>query len=156
MQQQRIISKPLLLHLVGCLYYLYPWCTVKQTSDNEINLLIKYIKSVLWRVAKRLSYMDEARRLKVKQTNFISDTENCKIVFHTSIIFVGGIRHETIYLVTLQSNLSFLIVYFSFIFFSLSFSFFFVFLFLHLIPLGTAVRFFKCRVPSILSRWADS
>jgi len=28
---------------------------VKQISDNEIYLLIKYIKSFLWRVAKRLS-----------------------------------------------------------------------------------------------------
>ena len=28
-----IINKPLLLHLVGCLYYLYQWCTVKQTSN---------------------------------------------------------------------------------------------------------------------------
>jgi len=27
--------------------------------------LIKYIKSVLWRVAKRLSYIEEARCLKV-------------------------------------------------------------------------------------------
>ena len=50
-----IINKLLLLHLVGCLYYLYQWCTVKQISDNEIYLLIKYIKSVFWRVAKRLS-----------------------------------------------------------------------------------------------------
>jgi len=30
-------------------------------------LLIKYIKSVLWRVAKCLSYIEEARCLKVKQ-----------------------------------------------------------------------------------------
>ena len=52
-----IINKPLLLHLVGCLYYLYQWCTVKRISDNEIYLLIKYIKSVLWGVAKRLSYI---------------------------------------------------------------------------------------------------
>ena len=29
-------------------------------------MLIKYIKSVLWRVAKRLSYIQDARRLKVK------------------------------------------------------------------------------------------
>jgi len=29
-------------------------------------LLIKYIKSVHWRVAKRLSYIEEARCLKVK------------------------------------------------------------------------------------------
>ena len=50
-----IINKPLLLHLVGCLCYLYQSCTVKQISDNEIYLLNKYIKSVLWRVVKRLS-----------------------------------------------------------------------------------------------------
>ena len=49
-----IINKLLLLHLVGCLYYLYQWCTVKQLADNEIYLLIKYIKSLLWRVAKGL------------------------------------------------------------------------------------------------------
>jgi len=34
-----IINKPLLLHRVGCLYYLYQWCTVKQISDNERYLL---------------------------------------------------------------------------------------------------------------------
>ena len=62
-----IMNKPLLLHLVGCLYYLYEWCTVKQISDNEIYLLIKYIKRLLWRVAKRLSYIQDARCLKVKQ-----------------------------------------------------------------------------------------
>ena len=39
---------------------------VKQISDNEIYLLIKYIKSVLWRVAKRLSYIEDARCLKIK------------------------------------------------------------------------------------------
>ena len=61
-----IINKPLLLHLVGFLYYLYPWCTVKHISDNEIYLLIKYIKSVLWRVVKRLSYIENARCLRVK------------------------------------------------------------------------------------------
>ena len=61
-----MINKPLLLHLVGCLYYLYQWCTVKQISDNEMYLLIKYIKSVLWGVAKLLSYIEDARCLKVK------------------------------------------------------------------------------------------
>ena len=39
---------------------------VKQISDNEIYLSIKYIKSVLWRVAKYLSYIEEAWCLKVK------------------------------------------------------------------------------------------
>jgi len=34
-----IINKQLLLHLVGCLYYLYQWCTVKKISDNEIHFL---------------------------------------------------------------------------------------------------------------------
>jgi len=29
-------------------------------------LLIKYIKSVLWRVVKRLSYIQDARCLKIK------------------------------------------------------------------------------------------
>ena len=38
---------------------------VKQISDNEIYLLIKYIKSVLWRVAKCLFYIEESRCLKV-------------------------------------------------------------------------------------------
>ena len=38
---------------------------VKQISGNEIYLLIKYIESVLWRVAKCLSYIEEARCLKV-------------------------------------------------------------------------------------------
>ena len=38
---------------------------VKQISDNEMYLLTKYIKSVLWRVAKRLSYIEDARCLKV-------------------------------------------------------------------------------------------
>ena len=38
---------------------------VKNISDNEIYLLIKYIKSIIWRVAKCLSYIEEARCLKV-------------------------------------------------------------------------------------------
>jgi len=60
-----IINKPLLLNLFGCLYYLHQWCTVKQISDNKIYLLIKYAKSVLWRIAKRLSYIEDAWCLKV-------------------------------------------------------------------------------------------
>ena len=62
-----IINKPLLLHLGGCLYYLYQWCTVKEISDNEIYLLIKYISSLRWRVAKILSYIEDARCLKVNK-----------------------------------------------------------------------------------------
>jgi len=40
---------------------------VKQISGNEIYLLIKYIKNVLWRVAKHLSYIQDAWCLKVKE-----------------------------------------------------------------------------------------
>ena len=36
-------------------------------SDNEIYLLIKYIKTVLWRIAKYLSYKEEARCVKVNR-----------------------------------------------------------------------------------------
>ena len=53
-------------------------CTVKQISDNEIYLLIKYIKSVLWRVVKRLSYIQNARCLKVKcHTGELHRKNNC-------------------------------------------------------------------------------
>jgi len=38
---------------------------VKQISENEIYMLIKYIKSVLWRAVKLLSYIEDARCLKV-------------------------------------------------------------------------------------------
>ena len=64
-----IINKPLLLHLVGWLQYLYQWRTVKQILDNEIYFLIKYTKSFLWRVAKRLSYIEDTRCLKDKVPN---------------------------------------------------------------------------------------
>jgi len=36
--------------------------------------LIKYIKSVLWRVAKRLSFIQNARCLKVKQVSLKAHT----------------------------------------------------------------------------------
>jgi len=39
---------------------------VKQISDNEIYLSIKDTKSVLWRVAKCLSYVQDTQCLKVK------------------------------------------------------------------------------------------
>jgi len=65
------------LHLVGCLYYLYQWCTVKQISDNEIYLFIKYTKRVLWRVVKRLSYIEDARCLKVKLNTPAASQRGC-------------------------------------------------------------------------------
>ena len=43
---------------------------VKQISENEIYLLIKCIKSVLWRIAKRLSYIEDARCLNVNRLIF--------------------------------------------------------------------------------------
>ena len=55
-------------------------CTVKQISDNEIYLLIKYIKSFLWRVAKRLSYIEDAKCLKVKGRSATAPTSVRDIV----------------------------------------------------------------------------
>ena len=46
--------------------------TVKQISDNEIYLLIKYIKSVLWRVEKHQFCTEDARCLKVKINSVFS------------------------------------------------------------------------------------
>ena len=54
---------------------------MKQISDNEICLLIKYIKSVLWRVAKCLSYIEEARCLKVNDQR--SWVARCKCALST-------------------------------------------------------------------------
>ena len=42
-----IINKPLLLHLVGCLYYLYQWCTVKQISNY---MLVYWPARTYWTV----------------------------------------------------------------------------------------------------------
>ena len=74
-----IINKPLLLQLVGCLYYLFQWCMVKQISDNKIYLLIKYIKSVIWSAAKGLSYVEDARCLKVNK--FQQGAKVCRHLF---------------------------------------------------------------------------
>ena len=49
----------------------------KQISDNEIYFMIKYIKSVLWRVAKRLLYIEDARCLKVKWHDLSSRMVGC-------------------------------------------------------------------------------
>ena len=48
----------------------------------EIHLLIKYIKSVLWRVSKRLSYTEDARCLKFKVVHR-------KLILFYTVIFVG-------------------------------------------------------------------
>ena len=52
---------------------------MKQISDNEIYLVIKYIKTVLWRVAKRLSYIEDARCLKVNIVCLVTDSIQHKI-----------------------------------------------------------------------------
>jgi len=56
---------------------------VKQISDNEIYLLIKYIKSVFWGVAKRLSYIEDARCLTVNvarlNTHLVGSVHCCYV-----------------------------------------------------------------------------
>ena len=59
--------------------------------------MIKYIKSVLWRVAKRLSYIEDARCLKVRQdaTNVYGGgerrwggEEEVNVFYYTAVLFV--------------------------------------------------------------------
>ena len=57
---------------------------VKQISDNEIYLLIKYVKSVLWRAAKCLSYIEDARCLKVNKLVKVPATRGAKDEVHCS------------------------------------------------------------------------
>ena len=54
----------------------------QEISDTEIYLLIKYIKSVLWRVVKRLSYIEDARCLNV---NVICWCQSVKVHFTHSV-----------------------------------------------------------------------
>ena len=87
-----IINKSLLLHLVGCLLFI-SMITVKEIWDNEIYLLIKYIKSVLWRVAKRLSYIEDARCLKVNAVDIVvaqQHTQNSLLLFHSNIGYANA------------------------------------------------------------------
>ena len=93
-----IINKPFLLNLVVCLFYLYQWCTVKQISDNEIYLLFKYIKNVLWRVAKRLSYIEDARCLKV-----IQNTLRYHVLQWRGRVFIQRCHHRC--LVSLKASI---------------------------------------------------
>jgi len=44
---------------------------MKQISDNEIYLLIKYIKSVLWRTAKCMSHIEDARCVEVNSSDLV-------------------------------------------------------------------------------------
>ena len=55
-------------------------------SVNGIYLLINYIKSVLWRVAKRLSYIEDARCLKVNSTRSVKN----KFRIFASVFFFYG------------------------------------------------------------------
>jgi len=59
---------------------------VKQISDNEMYLLIKYIKSVLWGVAKFLSYIEEARCLKVNNKKQLLCSNNLSLEMKKKLI----------------------------------------------------------------------
>ena len=52
-------------------------------------MLIKYIKSILWKVVKRLSYIEEARCLKVNQTDTLNGLCHFAVVKHYSDIYLG-------------------------------------------------------------------
>ena len=87
---------------------------MKQISDNEIYLLIKYeyIKSVLWRVAKRLSYIEDARGLKVKHTYLNPPRYAGSCILHCISYFRLTIRSSELilYLRALDTNFHNLLV----------------------------------------------
>ena len=60
-------------------------------------MLIKYIKSVLWRVAKRLSYIEDAWCLKV-------NTETCRSNFNISFILLIGAYFGIIIIIIIIIN----------------------------------------------------
>ena len=64
---------------------------VKKISDNEIYFLIKYIKNVLWRVVKRLSYIQDARCLKVKKKTELRVSENRVL---TNLFDLRGMKYQ--------------------------------------------------------------
>ena len=60
-----------------------------QKKYNGIYLLIKYIKSLLWRVAERLSYTEDAWRLMV--TEFSPMHRGCDV---TAIVGLGKLQRN--------------------------------------------------------------
>jgi len=48
---------------------------IKQIADNEIYLLSKYIKSILWSIAKCLSYIEDTRCLKDNDVSKLKYTQ---------------------------------------------------------------------------------
>jgi hypothetical protein len=51
-----IINKLLLLHLVGCLYYLYQWCTIKKTSNH--NFFINTYNYIILELTHQCEYTE--------------------------------------------------------------------------------------------------
>ena len=63
-------------------------------SDNGIYLLIKCIKSVLWRVAKRLSYIEDARCLTAKRAeNYAESCWGCSAIESQLLLLELKIRY---------------------------------------------------------------
>jgi hypothetical protein len=61
----------------------------KANIRYEIYLLIKYIKSVLWRAAKRLSYIQDARCLKINIiTNIFLESGTVLPYFSSGVVFI--------------------------------------------------------------------
>jgi len=57
-------------------------------------LLIKYIKSVLWKVAKCLSYIEEARCLKVNFARVLKNANQYIFVLTFVVEFVVNVDYE--------------------------------------------------------------
>ena len=65
-----IINKPLLLHLVGCLYCLYQWCTVRLTSNLQpISLWVEIQTDFLSNTSPEVFLHTSVQRINLKIKN---------------------------------------------------------------------------------------
>ena len=67
-----------MLHQVGVSFDLY-YDARKHKIKKNIYFSIKYIKSVLWRIAEHLSYIEDAWRLKVNVSNGGKGTRSSEV-----------------------------------------------------------------------------
>ena len=95
----------LLISRYCCIYLVVYITYINDARSSKYQIMkyiffIKYIKNVLWRVAKRLSYIDDARCLKVKTLSFLItySEEVCTV----SDVFINfSLTHYRLYSVIL-------------------------------------------------------
>ena len=74
----------MLLHLVGCLYYLYQWCTVKQISNSEVFCICCPTNYVNF----HNSYVGLHSYTSAYSNFIFPDTNNKYVILQTHIIYL--------------------------------------------------------------------